>query len=337
MVKPRYYRKSKVRRYKSKKRLRRYRKRKSKFNTKANAKFIRKVVNKTLHPEKKRYNCLRFGETDKANKDWLNSGNNIIINSRNVNTTNSVPGSIAGDSGARSPFQWYILNPKPPISGYFESTGQVGNTKYIGCEYSNINGANIKLQYIYMKGHIRITKLNSNLAGGGIDSFMGHLRLKLAYSKGFIDLMDYTAFYDNVTDYSAGKNKIDNTTDSRLWKNYHNMTRKQNTYSDVKIKTIKTWKWNRWNKAQTIAPSTITEGSGVLNHWADTGGDDLMIPFSILIRVNRFIMYDKSNSNYYTDRYPNNLCIQYCFESDCGAENDEWAVVMGACGVFTDA
>ena len=54
--------------------------------------------------------------------------------------------------------------------------------------------------------------------------------------------------------------------------------------------TAKKWKWNRWNKAQSVQ-GAIAEGSGTITSHADIGGDEIMIPFTYIICVNKNIIY----------------------------------------------
>ena len=120
--------------------------RKTKFNTKSNARFIKKVVNRTLHPEKKRYNCLRVSTTSEPNRDWAING--ITVNSVDINVIRPV--TDTNDPGLRSPWFWYQLNTRPVLAS--------SDTFY------SIEGSKMNLKYIYIKGHVRFTRLNANNA-----------------------------------------------------------------------------------------------------------------------------------------------------------------------------
>lgn len=295
--------------------------RKTKFNTKSNARFIKKVVNRTLHPEKKRYNCLRVSATPAMNTDWAISG--ISISSTNTGSILN-PGD-SGDSGLRSPWYWYQLNTRPVLAS--------SDTFY------SIEGSKMNLKYIYLKGHVRFIKLNANNASAReLLTRIGNLRLRIAFIKGDsqIPLNNYSYLYDNVRDLDSNtKNGIDLSDDQNAWLNYHKMTRKQYLYKNLKIWTAKKWRWNRWNKAQS-AQGAIAEGSGTIVSHADTGGDEIMVPFTYIVRVNKNIIYKKETGNAIADRDDCNYKYYYCFESDCGVENLEYTISCGAVGVFTD-
>lgn len=295
--------------------------RKTKFNTKSNAKFIRKVINKTLHPEKKRYNCLRLFTDTTKNVNWALNG--ITVESIDINTT--IP--VSDTNSKRSPWSWYQLNCKPVLAS--------SDTFY------SLEGSKMFLKYIYFKGHIVITKLNANNGHAReLLTRLGNLRLRIAVCRGESMtptlLNKYNEFYDNVEVLTSNtKNGIKLSDDGSAWKAYHKMTRRQYAYKNLKIWTAKKWKWNRWNKAQS-AQGAIAEGSGTIFSHADTGGDQLMIPFTYILRVNRNIIYRQTTNNV-NDGYDEcNLKYFYCFESDCGVENLEYAISCGAVGVFTD-
>lgn len=322
MPRPRKYKKTK-RNYRKKTYNRRTRKsRKTKFNTKSNAKFIRKVVNRTLHPEKKRYNCFRVASNNDTNMNWALNG--IYINSTDTNVERLVG---ENDAGNRSPWYWYQLNTRPVLAS--------SDTFY------SLEGSKMNLKYIYLKGHIRFVKLNANNASAKeILTRIGNLRLRIAAVRGdsFNEsvLNKYNTLYDNVETLTSNtKNGINLTEDQMAWINYHKMTRKQYLYKNLKIWTAKKWKWNRWNKAQS-AQGAIAEGSGTIVSHADTGGDEIMIPFTYIVRINKNIIYKQSTGNTYDERNDCNIKYYYCFESDCGIENLEYAVSCGAVGVFTD-
>ena len=250
--------------------------RKTKFNTKANARFIKKVVNRTLHPEKKRYNCFRISSSVEMNTDWAVNG--ITISSTDTNTVRNP--SDTNDTGVRSPWYWYQLNLRPVLAS--------SDTFY------SIEGSKMTLKYIYLKGHIRFTKLNANNGSAKeILTRLGNLRLRIAFVKGdnALNLNDYSYLYDNVLkSESYPKNNINNSNDLNAWLNYHKMTRKHYLYKNLKIWTAKKWRWSRWNKAQS-AQGAIAEGSGTITSHADTGGDEIMVPFTYMIRVNKNIIF----------------------------------------------
>lgn len=321
MPRPRKYKKTK-RNYRKKTYTRRTRKsRKTKFNTKSNARFIKKVVNKTLHPEKKRYNCLRVSATPAMNTDWAING--ITITSTNTNVER-LP-SDSNDGGIRSPWYWYQLNLRPVLAS--------SDTFY------SIEGSKMNLKYIYFKGHIRFTKLNANNGSAKeLLTRIGNLRFRIACIRGDsnISLNNYSYLYDNVFELESNKkNYIDLRTDDKVWLNYHKMTRKQYLYKNLKMWTAKKWKWNRWNKAQS-AQGAIAEGSGTITSHADTGNSEIMIPFTYILRVNKNIVYKQDTGNNIVDRDDCNYKYYYCFESDCGVENTEYTITCGAVGVFTD-
>lgn len=305
---------------------RRSKKRTTKRHTKSDAKFVRRVIQRTLHPEKKRYNAMRTSPSSEANKDWALYNYGINMVSTDATTVNAVPNNMNLDSGKRSPYTWYTLNPKP-LCGTNDSAA-----------FYNISGSNMNLKYIYIKGHVKIIKQNINLSVlHSINTALGHLKIKVAYTThNELELDDYSSMYDNVNADSTNlKNLVKMDTDNDLWLLYHRKMLKQDRYSDVKIWTIKRFKWHRWNKAQT-AIGSINSGTGAIVEHCDDGSNELLIPFSKLIRVNKYIMYDKSNNNYYNERQPQNYVYKYCVESDCGIENKEWEISMGAVGVFTD-
>ena len=284
-------------------------------------KKVKKVVNNTLHPEKKRYNCLRVSATSEMNSDWVVNG--ITINSTATNTIKNPADS--GDTGVRAPWQWYQLNLRPVLAS--------------SDTYYSIEGSKMFLKYIYFKGFIRFMMQDANNASAKeIATRIGNLRLRIACIRGDsnIPLNNYDYLYDNVVKLeSNNKNYIDLTNDEKTWRAYHNMTRKQYLYKNLKIWTAKKWKWNRWNKAQS-AQGAIAEGSGTIVSHADTGGADLLVPFTYILRVNRNIIYKKETGNALADRDDCNLKYFYCFESDCGVEAAEYQVNVGAVGVFTD-
>ena len=321
MPRPRKYKKTKRNNRKRTYNRRTRKSRKTKFNTKSNAKFIKKVVNRTLHPEKKRYNCFRVSATPDMNIDWVING--ITINSTTTNTIRNP--SDTNDTGVRSPWYWYQLNLRPVLAS--------SDTFY------SIEGSKMNLKYIYIKGHIRFTKLNANNASAQeLMTRIGNLRLRIACIRGDtnININNYDYLYDNVVKLESNtKNGIDLTSDLNAWRAYHRMTRKQYLYKNLKIWTAKKWKWNRWNKAQS-AQGAIAEGSGTIVSHADTGGAEIMIPFTYIVRVNKNIIYKKDTGNALVDRDDCNLKYFYCFESDCGVENAEYQIQCGAVGVFTD-
>lgn len=320
MVKPRKVKRSK-RTYKKRTYKKRRTTRKTKFNTKSNARFIKKVVNRTLHPEKKRYNCFRVSSTTDMNINWAING--IYINSTDTNVER-LP-SDSNDAGNRSPWQWYQLNTRPVLAS--------SDTFY------SLEGSKMNLKYIYLKGHVRIVKLNQNNGSAKeLLTRIGNLRLRIAFVRGdsSYPLNDYSYLYDNVEKLSSNKkNGINLTEDQMAWINYHKMTRKHYLYKNLKIWTAKRWRWNRWNKAQS-AQGAIADGSGTITSHADTGGDEIMIPFTYMIRVNKNIIYKQNTGNNIADRDDCNYKYYYCFESDCGVENLEYAISCGAVGVFTD-
>lgn len=294
---------------------------KSSYSSVSNAKFIKKVITKTLHPEKKRYNCFRVSSSTDMNTDWAING--ITITSTDTNTVRDP--SDTNDTGIRSPWYWYQLNLRPVLAS--------SDTFY------SIEGSKMNLKYIYIKGHIRFTKLNANNGSAKeILTRIGNLRLRIAAVRGDsnYNLNDYANLYDNVLkSESYPKNKINTSTDQNTWTNYHKMTRKQYLYKNLKIFTVKKWKWSRWNKAQS-AQGAIADGSGTITSHADTGGDELMVPFTYILRVNKNIIYKQHTGNSIADRDDCNYKYYYCFESDCGVENTEYTITCGAVGVFTD-
>lgn len=321
MVRPRKVKRSK-RTYKKRTYKRKARRvRKTKFNTKSNARFIKKVVNRTLHPEKKRYNCFRVSSTAAFNTDWAING--ITITSLNTNVER-LP-SDSNDGGIRSPWYWYQLNTRPVLAS--------SDTFY------SIEGSKMNLKYIYLKGHVRFTRLNANNGSAKeLLTRIGNLRLRIACIRGDsnIPLNNYAYLYDNVFELESNKkNYIDLRTDDKAWLNYHKMTRKHYLYKNLKIWTAKRWKWSRWNKAQS-AQGAIAEGSGTITSHADTGGAEIMVPFTYMIRVNKNIIYKQDTGNNLVDRDDCNYKYYYCFESDCGVESTEYTITCGAVGVFTD-
>ncbi len=321
MVRPRKVKRSK-RTYKKKTYKRKAKTaRKTKFNTKSNARFIKKVVNRTLHPEKKRYNCFRISSSVDMNTDWAVNG--ITISSTDTNTVRNP--SDTNDTGIRAPWQWYQLNLRPVLAS--------SDTFY------SIEGSKMNLKYIYIKGHIRFTRLNANNGSAKeLLTRLGNLRLRIAFVRGdnVLNINDYAYLYDNVLkSESYPKNNINNSDDLNAWLNYHKMTRKHYLYKNLKIWTAKKWRWNRWNKAQS-AQGAIAEGSGTITSHADTGGDELMVPFTYMIRVNKNIIYKQHTGNSIADRDDCNYKYYYCFESDCGVESVEYTISCGAVGVFTD-
>ena len=323
MPRPRKYKKTKRNNRKKTYNRRTRKSRKTKFNTKSNARFIKKVINKTLHPEKKRYNCFRVSATASMNADWAING--IYINSTDTNIQR-LP-SDTNDAGNRSPWYWYQLNTRPVLAS--------------SDTYYSLEGSKMNLKYIYLKGHIRFVKLNQNNGSAKeILTRIGNLRLRIACVRGdsFNEsaLNKYNTLYDNVEVLASNnKNGINLTEDQMAWINYHKMTRKQYQYKNLKMWTAKKWKWNRWNKAQS-AQGAIADGSGTITSHADTGGDEIMIPFTYIIRINKNIIYKQNTGNNYEDRNDCNIKYYYCFESDCGVENLEYAISCGAVGVFTD-
>ena len=214
MPRPRKYKKTK-RNYRKKFYTRRIRKsRKIKFNIKSNAKFIRKVVNRTLHSEKKRYNCFRVSATADMNVNWVLNG--IYINSTDTNISR-LP-SDSNDAGNRSPWYWYQLNTRPVLAS--------------SDTYYSLEGSKMNLKYIYLKGHIRSVKLNQNNGSAKeILTRIGNLRLRIACVRGdsFNEsvLNKYNTLYDNVEILASNtKNGINLSEDQMVWINYHKMTRK---------------------------------------------------------------------------------------------------------------
>lgn len=291
----------------------------------SNIKFVKKVkkvVNNTLHPEKKRYNCLRLFTDTTKNINWNMYG--ITVESTDTNTVRPVSDT---DGGKRAPWQWYQLNVKPVLAS--------SDTFY------SMEGSKINLKYIYFKGYVLFKMLNANNGHAReLYSRIGNLRLRIAVCRGESITPDtlnkYNELYDNVEfDIQNTKNGIKLRDDLYTWKAYHNMTRRQYAYKNLKIWTAKKWKWNRWNKAQS-AQGAIADGSGTVFSHADTGGDGIMIPFAYVLRINKNIIYRQSTDNV-NDGYDEcNLKYFYCFESDCGVENLEYGVHLGAVGVFTD-
>ncbi len=298
---------------------------KSSYSSYPNINFIKKVkkvVNKTLHPEKKRYNCLRLFSDTTKNVNWALNG--ITVESTDINTVRPVGD---GDQGKRAPWTWYQLNCKPVLAS--------SDTFY------SIEGSKMNLKYIYFKGHIVVTMLNANDGHAReLLTRIGNLRLRIAVCRGEsmtpTILNKYNELYDNVDVLTSNnKNGIKLSDDGSAWKAYHKMTRRQYAYKNLKIWTAKKWKWNRWNKAQS-AQGAIVDSNGTIFSHADTGGDQLMIPFTYILRVNRNIIYRQTTNNV-NDGYDEcNLKYFYCFESDCGVENLEYAISVGAVGVFTD-
>ena len=284
-------------------------------------KKVKKVVNNTLHPEKKRYNCLRVSATPAMNSNWAING--IVVNSTDIN--NIYVAGDSSDSGIRSPWYWHQLNTRPVLAS--------------SDTYYSIEGSKMFLKYIYIKGHIRLSMLNANNASAKeLKTRIGNLRLRIACIRGDTNynINDYRYLNDNIIQLETNKkNFIDLTDDVNAWKNYHYMTRKQYLYKNLKIWTAKKWKWNRWNKAQS-AQGPIADGSGTIVSHADTGGAELMMPFTYILRVNKNIIYKKETGNAIGDRDDCNLKYFYCFESDCGVENAEYQIQCGAVGVFTD-
>lgn len=293
-------------------------------NSSTNINFIRKVkrvVNKTLHPEKKRYNCLRVNSNTTKNVNWAING--IKIKSLDVNT--SLPVSDT-DGGNRAPWRWYQLNAKPVLAS--------SDTFY------SMEGSKINLKYIYLKGYVIFKKLNNNNASAlEVLTRLGHLRLRIACCRGesmnTTLLNKYNEFYDNVEVDASKPSGIRLINDESLWKAYHLMTRRQYAYKNLKIWTAKKWKWNRWNKAQS-AQGPIVDSTGTIVPHADTGDDELMIPFNYIIRVNKDIIYRQTTDNIIDGDDEANLKYFYCFEADCGVENFEYEINLGGVGVFTD-
>ena len=196
-------------------------------------KKVKRVINKTLHPEKKRYNCLRVSSDTTRNVNWALNG--ITISS--LDTTTIRP--VSDTSVIRAPWQWYQLNVKPVLAS--------SDTFY------SMEGSKINLKYIYLKGSITVKRLNNNNASAlEVLTRIGNLRLRIACSRG--DTMNaallnkYNEFYDNVeVDGSNTKNGIRLNNDLAAWNAYHIMTRRQYAYKNLKIWTAKKWKWNRWN------------------------------------------------------------------------------------------
>lgn len=291
----------------------------------SNIKFVKKVkkvVNNTLHPEKKRYNCLKLFSDTTKNVNWVLHG----INVRSTDTNTNRPVSDT-DGGNRAPWQWYQLNSKPVLAS--------SDTFY------SMEGSKINLKYIYLKGQIIISKLDANEGSARmLDSLIGNLRLRIACCRGEsmtpTMLNKYNEFYDNVEVLASNaKNGIKLSDDTSAWKAYHLMTRRQYAYKNLKIWTAKKWRWNRWNKAQS-AEGAIAEGSGTVFSHADVGGSQIMIPFTYILRVNKNIIYRQTTNNV-NDGYDEcNLKYFYCFESDCGVENLEYIINVGGVGVFTD-
>lgn len=284
-------------------------------------KKVKKVVNKTLHPENKRYNCLRLTTDTTRNVNWAING--ITVKSTDTNIVNPV----SDTNNKRSPWTWYQLNVKPNLAS--------SDTFY------SLEGSKMFLKYIYLKGSITFKRLNANNASAlELLTRIGNLRLRIACVRGeSINpnvLNKYNDLYDNVeVDNSNTKNGINLSDDLSAWSAYHVMTRRQYAYKNLKIWTAKKWKWNRWNKAQS-AQGAIAQGSGTIVSHADTGGADLMIPFNCIIRINKNIIYRQTTNNV-NDGYDEcNLKYFYCFESDCGVENLEYQIDIGGVGVFTD-
>lgn len=293
-----------------------------KYNKTSSYKFIRKVVHKTLHPEKKRYNCLRLHTNTTRNVDWALNG--ITIDSTDTNTVRVVSDS---DQGKRAPWSWYQLNCKPVLAS--------SDTFY------SLEGSKMNLKYIYLKGYIKFNKLNANDGHAReLKTRIGNLRLRIACVRGESinpDVLNkYNEFYDNVQALgSNNKNYIKLTDDESTWKAYHLMTRRQYAYKNLKIWTAKKWKWNRWNKAQS-AQGAVAQGSGTIFSHADIGGDELMVPFTYIVRINKNIIYRQTTDNI-NDGYDEcNIKYFYCFESDCGVENLEYQISLGGVGVYTD-
>lgn len=207
--------------------------------------------------------------------------------------------------------------------------------------FYSLEGSKMNLKYIYLKGHIRFIRLNANNGHAReLLTRIGNLRLRIAVCRG--DSMNstilnkYNEMYDNVEVLTSNtKNGIKLTDDLSAWNAYHKMTRRQYVYKNLKIWTAKKWKWNRWNKAQS-AMGAIAEGSGTIFSHADTGGDELMIPFTYIIRINKNIIYRQSTDNINDGLDQCNLKYFYCFESDCGVENLEYQINVGGVGVYTD-
>lgn len=308
---------------KNNRKYRKYKKSSSSPNTSIQfIKKVKKVINKTLHPEKKRYNCLRVSNESAKNINWALNG--ITVSSLDTNTDNPV----SSTNVKRSPWQWYQLNLKPVLAS--------SDTFY------SMEGSKVNLKYIYLKGYVNFRKLNNNNASAlEVLTRTGNLRLRIAVSRG--DTMNatllnkYDEFYDNVEiDTTNKKNGIKLLNDMAVWNAYHLMTRKQYAYKNLKIWTARQWKWNRWNKAQS-ALGPIANGSGTIVPHADTGGDELMIPFTYVIRINKNIIYKQTTNNSNDGDDDCNLKYFYCFESDCGVENLEYGITLGAVGVFTDS
>lgn len=301
-----------------KKKTKKYYKKPSYSSSKA---YIRKVINKTLHPEKKRYNCLRLSTDTAKNVNWAING--ITVDSIDINTT------IASTNTniKRSPWYWYQLNVKPVLAS--------SDTFY------SLEGSKMNLKYIYLKGHIRFIKLDANNASAlELLTRIGNLRLRIACCRG--DAMNatmlnkYNEIYDNVESLASNtKNGIKLSDDLSAWNAYHKMTRRQYAYKNLKIWTAKKWKWNRWNKAQS-ALGAIAEGSGTIMSHADTGGAEIMVPFTYILRVNKNIIYRQTTNNDNDGLDECNIKYFYCFESDCGVDNLEYQINVGAVGVYTD-
>lgn len=269
-------------------------------------KKVKKVVNNTIHPEKKRYNCLRLFTDTNKNINWNMYG--ITVESTDTNTVRPVSDT---DQGKRAPWQWYQLNVKPVLAS--------SDTFY------SMGGSKINLKYIYLKGYVIFNMLNANNGHAReLHSRIGNLRLRIACVRGEMTpttLNKYNEIYDNVETLASNtKNGIKLSDDILTWKAYHNMTRRQYAYKNLKIWTVKNWRWNRWNKAQS-AQGAIADGSGTITSHADTGGSQIMIPFSYVLRINKNIIYRQTTNNV-NDGYDEcNLKYFYCFESDCGVES----------------
>lgn len=281
---------------------------------------VKKVVNKTLHPELKRYNCLKVSTDTTRNINWALNG--ITVNSIDVNT--NLP--VSDTNNKRAPWYWYQLNVKPVLAS--------SDTFY------SMEGSKINLKYIYLKGYVILKKLNNNNASAlEVLTRIGNLRLRIACCRGEsmnANLLNkYNEFYDNVVVDASKPSGIRLTNDESLWKAYHLMTRRQYAYKNLKIWTAKKWKWNRWNKAQS-AQGPIVDGSGTIVPHADTGDDELMVPFTYILRVNKNIIYRQTTNNVNDGVDECNIKYFYCFEADCGAENIEYEINVGGVGVFTD-
>lgn len=281
---------------------------------------VKKVINKTLHPELKRYNCLRVSTDTTRNINWALNG--VTFSSLDTNVSRPVSDS----SVIRAPWYWYQLNVKPVLAS--------SDTFY------SMEGSKIHLKYIYLKGSITIKKLNNNRASAlEVLTRIGNLRLRIACCRGesmnATMLNKYNELYDNVEVDASKPTGIKLLNDEAAWNAYHIMTRRQYAYKNLKIWTAKKWRWNRWNKAQS-AQGPIVDGSGTIVPHADTGGDEIMIPFTYVIRINKNIIYRQTTNNVNDGDDECNLKYFYCFESDCGVENLEYGITLGGVGVFTD-